>query len=159
MNKEMNGKQFYEGKYYTLGELVMFTGLTDRTLRNYLTSGLLKGKKIDGIWQFTCEQVEQFISHPTVRPSIEAKRNSVVYDFLISSEETVGHSCIIMDLPSKDKECANEYFCNQINNGDFQNLKFSLNVPKNKPLRIILKGKTAQILSLINGYYQFVSQE
>ena len=159
MNKEMNGKQFDEGKYYTLGELVMFTGLTDRTLRNYLTSGLLQGEKIDGIWQFTCEQVGQFLSHPTVRPSIEAKRNTVVYDFLIGGEETMEHSCIIMDLPSKDKECASEYFCNQINNGDFQNLKFSLNVPKNKPLRIILKGKTAQILSLINGYYQFVSKE
>lgn len=36
-------------KYYVINELVMFTGLTDRTIRNYLSSGILRGEKVDGV--------------------------------------------------------------------------------------------------------------
>ena len=31
--------------YYTLGHIVQFTGLTDRTLRNYISMGILQGEK------------------------------------------------------------------------------------------------------------------
>ena len=33
------------GNYYLINHLVMFTGLTDRTIRNYIASGILQGKK------------------------------------------------------------------------------------------------------------------
>lgn len=61
-------------KYYVINELVMFTGLTDRTIRNYLSSGILQGEKVDGMWRFTSDQVEEFVKHPAVRPSILAKK-------------------------------------------------------------------------------------
>lgn len=155
MDTEKNVFEFCEGNYYTLGHLTQFTGLTDRTLRNYLAMGLLEGEKINGLWHFTAEQVEKFISHPSVKPSITAKRNSLVYDFLIGSEETVDRCCIVLDLPKKQDKKAIEYFCYEINNGEFHNLKFSLDAaPKNKATRIILKGETAQILQLVNGYYE-----
>ena len=48
-------------KYYVINELVMFTGLTDRTIRNYLSSGILQGEKVDGMWRFTSDQVEEFV--------------------------------------------------------------------------------------------------
>ncbi len=44
-------------KYYTLNELATITGLTTRTLRNHLKSNILNGEKIDGIWQFTEEEL------------------------------------------------------------------------------------------------------
>lgn len=44
-------------KYYTLNEVAMMTGLTTRTLRNYLKMNVLKGEKLDGIWNFTEEEI------------------------------------------------------------------------------------------------------
>lgn len=44
-------------KNYTLNELAMITGLTTRTLRNYLKMNILNGEKIDGIWTFTEEDL------------------------------------------------------------------------------------------------------
>ena len=43
---------------YNLNEVAMITGLTTRTLRNYLKLCLLKGEKIDGNWSFTEEELD-----------------------------------------------------------------------------------------------------
>jgi hypothetical protein len=77
---------FASGSYYLIKHLTLFTGLTDRTIRNYLSMGLLQGEKINGLWHFTPEQVEAFISHPAVRPSIQAKHHGLVYDFLLEQK-------------------------------------------------------------------------
>ena len=144
---------FGEGDYYTLGHISQFTGLTDRTLRNYLTMGLLKGEKINGIWHFTSEEVEDFISNPTVKPSILAKNNAIVYDFMLDDDKNTDECCILLDLPKDNRKEIIEFFCYSINNGEFQNLKFSLYAPEKKPIRIILKGDTLQVLKLVNSFY------
>ena len=65
--------------YLLIDHLVLITGLTDRTIRNYISSGILQGEKINGIWHLTPEQVECFICHPAVRPSILTKQHTAVY--------------------------------------------------------------------------------
>ncbi len=42
-----------KGNLFTLGHIRQFTGLSDRTLRNYLAHNVLKGEKINGIWHFS----------------------------------------------------------------------------------------------------------
>ena len=37
------------GNYFLINHLVMLTGLTDRTIRNYISSGILQGEKIDDV--------------------------------------------------------------------------------------------------------------
>ena len=37
------------GNYYCIAHIVQFTGLTDRTIRNYISNGILQGEKINGI--------------------------------------------------------------------------------------------------------------
>ena len=66
---------------YTINEVAMMTGLTTRTLRNYIKQDILKGEKTDGIWIFTAEEISDFISDPNVKPSIQAKKKSVIFDF------------------------------------------------------------------------------
>lgn len=78
----------HTGNYYTLSQLALITGLTERTLRNYIISGILEGEKINGKWHFTSEQVDRFICHPSVRPSIVAKQNALIYDFLLKTRKT-----------------------------------------------------------------------
>ncbi len=139
------------GNYYTINHVVLFTGLTDRTIRNYISSGLLKGEKINGLWHFTPEQVDTFVRHPAVWPSIQAKKNSLVYDFLLDTKKKIQEVCIILDLPEADPKATAEYFCDTISNGKAEQIQFSFDSVQGVP-RIILRGNTAQVLSLVSGY-------
>ena len=69
-------------KTYTINELSTITGLTTRTLRNYIKDELLKGDKSTGQWFFSEENIHSFVSHPSVHPSIQAKNRAIAYDFL-----------------------------------------------------------------------------
>ena len=153
MNHLEEDLDVYNERNYTLSDLKIFTGLTDRTLRNYLAMGILLGEKLNGIWHFSAKQVNEFMAHPSVRPSIVAKNNALVYDFLLKKEDTENRCCMVLDLPRKMRKIAIKYFCEKINQGEFQNMQFSLDSPMGKPTRIILKGKTQQIIRLVNGYY------
>ena len=140
------------GNYYLISHLVLATGLTDRTIRKYIASGILRGEKIDGLWHFTPEQVEEFIRHPAVRPSILAKKNALVYDFLLNDRKTEPEACLILDLPGADQKGAAEFFCCRISKGNFQNIRFSFDGAGRTP-RVILKGNTREVLALANEFY------
>ena len=139
------------GKYYVINHLVMFTGFSDRTIRNYIASGILQGEKINGLWHFTPEQVEEFVRHPGVRPSILAKNNGLVYDFLLDTKKTGQEMCVILDTPCADKKTVAEYFCYSINSGGYHNIQFSCDGVM-ETSRVILKGDAAEVLRLVNEY-------
>ena len=140
------------GNYYLINHLTLATGLTDRTIRSYISAGFLQGEKINGLWHFTQEQVEAFLRHPAVRPSILAKNNGVVYDFLADGKKREQTGCFILDLPGEDpKKCA-EFFCYEISSGDFRDFRFSLDSVGGTP-RVILRGPMEQILALVNRYF------
>ena len=140
------------GNYYNINSIVMISGLTDRTIRSYISSGILAGEKINGLWHFTPEQVEAFLLHPAVRPSILAKNNGMVYDFLLEDKKQAQETCIILDLPGADEKETAEFFCYAINNGDYSDLQFRFDSVSGTP-RIILRGTSAQVLTLVNAYY------
>ena len=106
MNHLEEDLDVYNERNYTLSDLKIFTGLTDRTLRNYLAMGILVGEKLNGIWHFSAKQVNDFMAHPSVRPSIVAKNNALVYDFLLEKEDTENRCCMVLDLPRKMRKCA-----------------------------------------------------
>jgi len=139
------------GNYYTIGHIVMFTGLTDRTVRNYLASGILKGEKINGVWHFTSEQLEAFFCHPSVRSSITARRNGFVYDFLMNPSEKSPRCCMILDYPSEDAKELSEYFCSSICDDNYHDIDFSLDGTKHVT-RIILRGDMKEVLRLVNSH-------
>ena len=138
------------GHYYTLGHLAQFTGFTDRTLRSYLSKGILEGQKINGVWHFTDAQLDAFLRHPAVRPSLIAKKHAIVYDFILDQKKSDPRICIVLDLPGTEPEAISEFFCEAIMNGEFHDLRFSfdgIGTP-----RIILSGHPEEILALVNSY-------
>ena len=141
------------GNYYLIHHLVLITGLTDRTIRNYISSGILQGEKINGLWHFSPEQVESFICHPAVRPSILAKHNSVIYDFLLDAKKIAFESCMILDIPGHNPKKVAEYFCYRISNENFRDIRFSFDHMEGVP-RVILKGSAEEVLRLVNGFVQ-----
>ena len=137
---------------YLISHLVLFTGLTDRTIRNYLAQGFLEGEQINGMWHFTPEQVERFLTHPAVRPSILAKHNGIVYDLLMETKRETRESCMILDLPGADRKALGEYFSYTISNGNYRNIRFSFDGMGATP-RVILSGDTEEVLRLVNAYH------
>lgn len=140
------------GNYYLISHLVLITGLTDRTIRNYISNGLLRGEMINGMWHFTPEAVEEFIRHPAVKPSILAKKNAVVYDFLLQNRKTKPKICMILDIPGADEKQTAEFFCRRINEGGYSDLSFSFDSVDKAP-RVILSGSSAEVLKLANEFY------
>lgn len=140
------------GNYYTISHVTLITGLTDRTIRSYIASGILEGEKINGLWHFTPEQVEAFLCHPAVRPSILAKQNGIIYDFLLDTKKKTQEACVILDLPGVDEKETAEFFCYSISNGSFQNIRFSFDSIQQTP-RVILRGDTGEVMELVNQYY------
>ena len=143
------------GNYYVINHLVMFTGLSDRTIRNYISSGILQGEKINGLWHFTPEQVESFVRHPVVRPSILAKNNALVYDFLLNDKKVEREICMILDIPEVEKEQVAEYFCDSISHGGYRNIDFSFDGVM-ETARVILKGNAEEVLRLVNAFWEKV---
>lgn len=142
-----------EEELYLISHITLITGLSDRTIRNYIASGILKGEKINGIWHFTPEEVDAFIKNPAVRPSIVAKNNSVVYDFMLNDSKKEEETCVILDLPKCDIKETAEFFCYGISNGDHKDINFSFDGNYKTP-RIILRGKPSDVIGLIGDYYK-----
>ena len=142
-----------EENLYLISHLTLITGLSDRTIRNYIASGILKGEKINGIWHFTPEEVDAFIKNPAVRPSIIAKNNSLVYDFMLNDSKKEEEACVILDLPKADIKETAEFFCYRISSGNFENINFSFDGYAKTP-RIILKGKPSDVFGIIDEYYK-----
>ena len=139
------------GDLYLISHLVLFTGLTDRTIRNYISSGILQGEKINGLWHFTPDQVERFVRHPAVRPSILSKQHSAVYDFLSDSQKLHCEICMILDIPGRNPKEIAEYFSYNISHENYRNIHFSFDGVTKVP-RVILKGNAAEVLRLVNGF-------
>ena len=142
-----------EEELYLISHITLITGLSDRTIRNYIASGILKGEKINGIWHFTPEEVDAFIKNPAVRPSIVAKNNSVVYDFMLNDSKKEEETCVILDLPKCDIKETAEFFCYGISNGDYKDINFSFDGNYKTP-RIILRGRPSDVFGLIGDYYK-----
>ncbi len=143
------------GNYYVINHIVMITGLTDRTIRSYIASGILQGEKINGVWHFTPEQVEAFIQVPEVRLAIRAKNKSLVYNFMLDDFKKEDEACIILDLPNADRKIVMEEFAYRINNGPYRNINFSFETYGKTP-RVILKGKMEDVLEISNAYWNKV---
>lgn len=137
--------------FYTISDLIMISGLSDRSIRNHLASGLLKGDNSSGKWQFSADDVAAWVDHPSVRPSILAKRNALVYDFMADGRKKESRICIVLDLPGEGIRAMN-YFCKSISEGDFSNIRFNFDGQFGMS-RVMLEGDVGQVLSLVNGYY------
>ncbi len=103
---------------YTIENLAEMSGLSSRTIRNYLAGGQLEGEKIDGVWRFTEEQFSRFLSQDMVRQSVRAKANGKVYDFLLDSRREDAAACVVWDWPAADaapESCQRERLMERVN--------------------------------------------
>ena len=136
---------------YTLNDLALMTGFTTRTLRSYLTQGLLKGEKANGVWRFTPDDLDRFFSEPFVKEGLRIKRSSVVFDFLADRSKKAARTCVILDLPQPGTEGrkVSDFFCRQMKDAKDVVFKFDWD---NGHTRVILSGAAEQVARIMEAY-------
>lgn len=144
--------------YYSLQDLSEITGLTDRTLRNYLREGILQGEKIAGKWQFTPENFQDFWRENKAQKAIQAEAYATVYDFLLQDCKTESCVCTIIDevLPAGFEPTAVKCFSDMASaiQEQGETLRFKL-LMKRKNLRIIVAGSQTAVKKFMEAYEAF----
>ncbi len=139
---------------FSIDDIAMITGLSTRTIRNYIADGFLKGDKSGGAWQFTAEQLDEFLQNKTVLPTLRSKKNAIVYDFIGDKPRNDDRMCVVLDLPSDTANRASTLFCKYI--ADFEPEAVELRFASDrigKGIRVIISGSDADVLALLNRYY------
>lgn len=140
---------------YTINQVATMTGLTARTIRNYLKSGLISGEKINGVWMFTADEFGDMVNSPAIKPSVQAKSNAVVYDFIANDRKKVNRICTILDLCAEENEAKeiSQFFCDTINSyPDAGDLSFKFEW-HSRNVRVILEGTEETVMDILNRYY------
>ena len=141
--------------WYTLNNIATMTGLTTRTLRNYLQMGLLTGEKVDGVWRFSEEQLYAFMDNPTVRQGMHAKQNAIVTDFLLMGGRKENRTCVILDycMDWEDTKRVIDFFTDKINEQGDDELRFGMERHK-KNVRLIISGSERAVKEIMKRYYE-----
>lgn len=88
-----------EQKLYTVADVAELTGLTSRTIRNYLKDGTLRGKKIGVQWRFTEEDINRLFSEVDEAGKKVRHPEDVISEFLKETESEIHKSCLVIDIP------------------------------------------------------------
>lgn len=139
---------------YSIADVVQITGLSDRTIRHHISQKVLDGEKINGVWRFTPEQLGAYMNDPNVLPGIRAKKNAIIYDFLMANHHKEQEMCLIADLPGENSRDASAFFCEAINSGHYQSLCFSFDSLAGQTPRVILNGQPDEVLALMQRFYE-----
>ena len=136
---------------YSIGELAMMTGFTDRTLRNYLSQGILKGSKVNGAWRFTVKEIEDFRADPYVKEGLRIKRSSVVFDFLAEKHKDAPRTCVVLDIPAtlSESNALSALFCKEMESAS--DVVFTLDWYPNV-CRVILSGSAEGVSKIMTAY-------
>ena len=138
---------------YSINDVAMITGLSTRTIRNYISLGFLSGEKVNGAWSFTDKQIEEFTQDKTVKPSIKAKKNAIVFDFLGTKPSKQDKMCTILDLTCQESLPASVFFCKKISEMKPVSEFHFASEPSGTGVRLILSGSPSDVMDLINQYY------
>ena len=137
-----------EDAKFSLKQVSQMTALTERTLHNYMKRGLLHGDKTLTGWQFSFEQISQFMDEPFVTAAIQSKHQSMVEDFLHKKIPTAGNVCLVYDIEpiTPDKYQRFIHLCDffpEIRTAYYQ---------KKSTARITLCGKSHQVSAFLSDF-------
>ncbi len=135
---------------YTIKDLTMMTGLTDRTLRTYLKTGVLEGTKEKDAWVFSEDQLDAFMKNEVAKAAIQAKKNAIVYDFMANTWKEENAACMVLDLPESNAQQVREFICEAVNKRS--GMRMSFEHDKNKT-RIILSGREQDVYEIMVEYH------
>lgn len=139
---------------FSIDDMALITGLSTRTIRNYIADGFLEGDKSSGAWQFTAEQVDAFLQNQSVMPTLRSKKNAIVYDFLGTPHKEQDRMCVVLDLPSDAAGRASLLLCKYMCEIEAKSELHFASDSSGKTSRIILSGRDSDVMALLSRYYK-----
>lgn len=99
-------------KLFTVDNIAEMTGLTSRTIRNYIADGRLKGRKIGSQWRFTEADIEALFSASGARSAVgqEETEGGAAADFLRVQKRDSVAVCAVVDYPAPGKDATDSIF-------------------------------------------------
>jgi len=91
-------------KLYTVEDVAQMTGLTSRTIRNYLADGRLTGRKVGAQWRFTEENITAIFTDAGARRDAANAASGLVEDFLKRQNRSGVTVCSVIDYPAESGE-------------------------------------------------------
>ncbi len=146
-----NKKQ--ETKTYTIYEVAEMTMLSDRTIRNYIRRGLLKGKLEGGAWCFTEEELSEFLTEDYVKQAAVGKAEGIVARFLDEDKKSKDSLCTVYDMnisEAQEGKSLCEKLLLEINTDENNRVTCSYRYDAKKgTARIILSGDAGKVWKLL----------
>ena len=135
---------------YSIKDLSIICGLTERTLRNYLKMGVLRGEKQNGVWRFSEEDIEKFMENDYVSSAVKANRNAVLFDYLNCYPKDENSACIVLHLPKEEPKAVADFFCEAVNKRSGLKMTYDKKKGVNK---VVLIGNEKTVYDVLNEYY------
>lgn len=134
-------------KLYTVADVAEVTGLTSRTIRNYLKDGTLRGQKIGVQWRFTEEEIRKLFSRQT--PGQDSP-TQIVRGFLGRSEREGASMLALLDIPCVAEEDGMELFAGlqRLCGGGITSMSYEYH-DEGQLLRIALDGDIGAVMDLL----------
>lgn len=89
-------------KFYTVAEVASITGLTQRTIRNYIKDNTLHGQKVGVQWRFTEEDIKRLFKETDKSLQLFTVENNAAAEFILDTEKIDIATCMILDIPDLD---------------------------------------------------------
>ena len=144
-------------KLFTIADVAEMTSMSDRTIRNYLRSGLLTGRKVGGQWRFTAQDIASFFDRSDVKASISEQWRLDVADFLdgvSSAVEGERQVCTVVDLyvTPQEADAYNERVCEFFrDHAENARVNFDYSEKEHRARFILFSGPqtAAQVLNIL----------
>ncbi len=88
----------FEEKLYSIKDVAKITRLTDRTIRNYLVKGNLKGIKIGGQWRFSETDLCNLLANDQFESDMKNQVEKQLVNFFASDEVEDNNVCLVFKI-------------------------------------------------------------
>lgn len=157
-NKKRGGKLMLKNKFYTVADVASITGLTQRTIRNYIKDNTLHGQKIGVQWRFTEEDIKRLFKETDESLKLFSLESNPASDFILDTSKDEPCSCMILDFPDledvqikKMNQTIKQLKREQTDNKDIiKKIDIEYAVIKDEGFyRVVCKGRMAEVLQVV----------
>ena len=102
-----------ENKTYTVSDVARIMHMTERTIRNYLKDGILKGTRVGGQWRFSRDDLEDLIQNSTFRKKVKDNASQKAKDYIDRKVAILGDLtvCAVIDYKHEDQDYLDKLEC------------------------------------------------
>ena len=134
------------------------TGLTTRTLRNYINAGTLSGEKDEGVWRFSGRDFgDVFCQFRRSAGGSGGAKGDFVRLSARRAQETA-QICAVIDVPTDDPKRVTGFFCEKMKAEAFgESIQFAYERQTNQS-RVILRGGIGDVNRLLAAYEEWSAE-